>query len=145
MSGTPRFTLDHVAIAVAELAPALEAFARVLPLPASPPEEVPAEQVRTAFLDLGGVRLELLEPMGTGGALERFIAGGKRGLHHLAFRIEGVEIGEWFEELRRRGVRVLGQGPHPGSGSSRVFFVHPGSAAGVLVEFTQEEGPEGPP
>ena len=136
----PRFTLDHVAIAVPELVPALEAISRVLPLPASPAEEVPEEKVRTAFLEVGGVRLEFLEPMGAGGPLDRFLLEGKRGLHHLSFRLEGVKIGEWFEELRRRGVRLIGNGPHRGSGSTQVFFVHPSSTAGVLVEFSQEEG-----
>jgi methylmalonyl-CoA epimerase len=138
---SPRFTLEHVAIAVPELIPALEAITRVLPLPVSPGEDVPQEKVRTAFLDMGGVRLEFLEPMGLGGPLDRFLAEGKRGLHHLSFRLEGVKIGEWFEELRKRGVRLIGDGPHPGSGSTQVFFVHPSSTAGVLVEFTQEEGP----
>jgi methylmalonyl-CoA/ethylmalonyl-CoA epimerase len=137
MSAAPRISLDHIAIAVPSLEEALEAFRRLLPAAATPPEEVPSEQVRLSLLSVGGARIEVLEPTSKESPVGRFLSGGRRGVHHLSFRIDGVEIDEWFEELKRRGVEVLGAGPTPGGAGARVFFVHPRSTGGVLIEFSQ--------
>jgi methylmalonyl-CoA/ethylmalonyl-CoA epimerase len=136
----PRLALDHIAVAVGDLAGALEALGKVLPVPPSPVEELPSEALRLSFLEIGGVRLELMEPTGPASAVARSLEKGRSGLHHICFRIEEASIDEWCEELRRRGVEVIGAGPRPGAGGSRVFFVHPRSAAGILIEFSQGGG-----
>ncbi len=140
----PRFLLDHIGIAVPSLEEAMESFRRLFGTQTSMPEEVASQKVRIAFLDAGRTRIELLEGTSAESAVSRFLAGGRSGVHHLSFRVEGMTIQAWFDELRRRGVQVLGDGPHPGGGGALVFFVHPRSAAGVLIEFTQRDSTNRP-
>ncbi len=140
----PRFLLDHIGIAVPRLEEAMDMFRRLFGSPITTPEEVASEKVRIAFLEAGRTRIELLEATSPESAVSKFLAGGRSGIHHLSFRVEGMAIGAWFDELQRRGVEVLGNGPHPGGGGSRVFFVHPRSAAGTLIEFSQADPSDGP-
>jgi methylmalonyl-CoA/ethylmalonyl-CoA epimerase len=132
-----RVTLDHIGLASADLTASLAQLGDIFPEPASAVEEVPAEGVRLAFIDVGGPKIEVLESTREGSAVARYLEKRPPGVHHISFRIEGVPIDDWFAELRDRGVRVLGDGPSDGSNGTRIFFVHPESTAGVLVEFAQ--------
>ncbi|MBI4583040.1 MAG: methylmalonyl-CoA epimerase [Planctomycetes bacterium] len=132
-----RLSLDHIALAVKDLTGTLEQLAKVFTAPPAPAEEVPEEGVRLAFVDAGGTRLEVLESVRPDSAIARFLERRPPGLHHLSFEVEGLPIEEWYEELRRRGARVLGDGPRRGAGGKLVFFVHPDSTGGILVEFSQ--------
>jgi methylmalonyl-CoA epimerase len=131
-----RVRLEHVGIAVESLAAALERWAALLPAAASSRETVESQGVELAFVETDGARLELLESVDEDGAVGRFLKKRGPGVHHLSFLVDGVAIEDWFETLRRRGVRVLGNGPMPGAGGKRIFFVHPESTGGVLVEFS---------
>jgi len=132
-----RITLDHIAIAVPRLEEAMGAWERVFPASASPPEEVPTEKVRLSFLKIGWTSIELLSATAPDSPVARFLEGGRSGVHHLSFRVEGMDLREWCEELKRRGVEVLGKGPRPGAEGRQVFFIHPRFTAGLLVEFSQ--------
>ncbi len=132
-----RLTLDHIALAVKDLPGALDQLAKIFTAPPTASEVVPEEGVRLAFLDAGGTRLEVLESTRPDSAIARFLEQRPPGLHHLSFEVEGLPIEAWYEDLRRRGVRVLGDGPRRGAGGKLVFFVHPDSTGGILVEFSQ--------
>jgi methylmalonyl-CoA epimerase len=138
--GPPKLRLDHVGIAVEDMGAARERFEKILSTPASPVEEVPSERVKVSFFDLAGARIELLEGTGPESPVRKFLDGGRSGVHHISIRVEGGSIDGLFEELSARGVPVIGSGPRPGSGASRVFFIHPRAADGVLIEFSSEEG-----
>lgn len=135
-----RLTLDHIGIAVKDLAEARAAFARLLGRTPSEVEEVPGEGVRVSFFDLGGARIELLEATRPDSTIARFLASGRSGVHHVALKLEGEPIGERWQSFEASGVKTVGTGPSAGSSGSRVFFVHPRSACGVLLEFTAADG-----
>ena len=132
-----RFRLEHVGVAVESLDEASAQWSRLLGLETSSPERVESEGVRLSFLDVENSRVELLEGLSDGSPISRFLERRGSGVHHLSFEIEGVGIDEWFETLARRGARLIGEGPRPGADGCRVFFVHPASTGGVLIEFSQ--------
>jgi methylmalonyl-CoA/ethylmalonyl-CoA epimerase len=128
--------IDHLGIAVPSLAEAVKAY-EALGFTAQATEEVPSEKVRVAFLPVGESRLELLEPTEPGSAIARFLEK-RSGLHHVCVLVEDIEAA--LRELRARGVALLDERPRPGAGGSRVAFVHPRAAGGVLLELKEKAG-----
>ncbi len=139
MSGL-RIRMDHIGIAVQSLEEAREKFARLLGLEPSPIEEVPEEGVRVSFFNVDGCKLELLEGTSPESPVRKYLEKRRSGVHHMSFALDGIDIADHFTRLKAQGVDVLGEGPTPGSRDTRVFFVHPKAAGGVLVEFSQSEG-----
>ena len=133
-----RLRLEHVAIAVENLETACEEYSRLLGISASSIEEVESERVRLAFFELDGCRLELLEGTGDDSPIRKFLASGRRGVHHLAFTVDGEEIDATLDRLRAAGVPLLDDAPRTGAEESKVVFVHPRAASGVLTEFTKK-------
>jgi methylmalonyl-CoA/ethylmalonyl-CoA epimerase len=129
--------LDHVGIAVPQLDAALARWRPLLGAPSSPPEVVPSNRVRVAFLEAGGTHVELLEPTDDTSPVARFLASRGEGVHHLAFHVPSVNAA--LAELQSRGERVVDQTARPGARGRRVGFAHPSAFGGVLVEFV--EGP----
>jgi methylmalonyl-CoA/ethylmalonyl-CoA epimerase len=125
--------VDHLGIAVRSLADALRAYER-LGFQVESIQEVPTEKVRAAFLPVGESRLELLEPTEPGSVIARFLEK-RSGLHHVCVLVEDIEGA--MAELRAAGVELLDERPRPGAGGSRVAFVHPRAAAGVLLELKE--------
>lgn len=129
--------IDHVGIAVRSIA-AARGFYELLGLRVSRQEEVEHEGVKTAMLPVGGCRIELLEALGEGSVIGRFVARRGEGLHHVALRVSGIE--ERFSSLGAAGVRLASDRVRVGAGGQRYFFVHPESTGGVLVELVEDEG-----
>ena len=127
--------LDHVAIAVPSLDEAVPFYRDVLGLPFLYFEEVTDQKVRVACFDLGGMRLELLQPTSEDSPISKFLASRGGGLHHLAFRTEDVQ-GE-LDRVRKEGVRLIDETPRIGAGNMKIAFLHPKSTQGVLLELTQ--------
>ncbi|MEE9267779.1 MAG: methylmalonyl-CoA epimerase [Thermoplasmata archaeon] len=128
--------VDHIGIAVSDLAQAIQAY-EALGLRASAIEEVPSEAVKVALFPLGETRIELLEPSEKDSVIDRFLRKHGEGVHHLAFEVDNLE--EASRALRAAGVRLVYGSPHSGEGGSRINFIHPTSARGVLIEL--REGP----
>jgi methylmalonyl-CoA/ethylmalonyl-CoA epimerase len=126
--------VDHLGIAVKDLAEAVRAY-EALGFTVDATHEVPTEKVRTAFLPAGESHLELLEPTDPSSAIARFLEK-RSGLHHVCVLVDDIEAA--LAELKARGVPVLDETPRPGAGGCRVAFVHPRSAAGVLIELKEE-------
>jgi methylmalonyl-CoA/ethylmalonyl-CoA epimerase len=143
MSGEsgPRMRLDHIGIAVPDLERARRDFSRLLGSEPSPVEVVEEEQVRLCFFDLGGARLELLEPLSPSSPIARFLERGRSGVHHLSIALEGLPLESFRDQLESRGVELAGREVRDGSGGSRILFAHPRAAASVLIEFTQVAPP----
>jgi methylmalonyl-CoA epimerase len=129
--------LDHVGIAVPNLAEAIERWRPLVGVPEGPPEEVPSNRVRVAFVTVGGTHVELLEPTEPSSPVARFLEARGPGLHHLAFAVPSVDSA--LAEVRARGERTVDDRARPGSRGRRVGFAHPSAYGGVLVEFV--EGP----
>jgi len=132
--------IDHVGIAVPDLDAALESYASTFGLH-SVHEEVNEEQgVREAMLAVGDSdqRIQLLAPLSEDSTIAKFLARHGQGIQQLAYRV--ADIDAVSEILRERGVRLLYDAPKRGTSDSRVNFVHPKDAGGVLVELV-EPGP----
>jgi len=130
-------TIDHVGIAVPDLDVAIAFYAQTLGVH-SVHEEVNEEQgVREAMLAVGDgtTRVQLLAPLTPESTIARFIGRSGPGLQQLAFRVADVEAAA--EVLRGRGLRLLYDAPRRGTAGSRVNFVHPKDAGGVLIELVQ--------
>ena len=129
--------IDHVGIAVPDLDDALEMYASTFGLH-SIHEEVNEEQgVREAMLAVGdsGSCIQLLAPLSEDSTIAKFLARNGQGIQQLAYRVSDIDAVS--ETLRERGVRLLYDVPKRGTSDSRVNFVHPKDAGGVLVELVQ--------
>jgi methylmalonyl-CoA/ethylmalonyl-CoA epimerase len=131
-------TIDHIGIAVGDLAEALTFYRDALGLEVEAPEEVASQRVRAHFIPLGESALELLEATTDDSPIARFIARRGPGIHHITLSVD--DIGAALSQLRARGVTLIDDVPRPGAHGSLVAFIHPASAHGVLVELKQAAG-----
>ena len=138
MPATSLFTkIDHVGIAVPDLDEAIAFYAETFGVH-SVHEEVNEEQgVREAMLAVGdgATRIQLLAPLNDESTIAKFIDRNGPGLQQLAFRVTDVEAVS--ATLRERGLRLLYDAPRRGTANSRINFVHPKDAGGVLVELVE--------
>ena len=132
--------LEHVAIAVDDLDAAIALFSSILGMPDSGRELVDSEQVQVAFFDLGGARIELLEPTTDDSPVGRFLQRRGAGLHHIALEVPNID--QALERCRAAGLRTVGEAPRRGAGGRRVAFLHPGSTGGVLLELSEPPRPQ---
>lgn len=132
-------SLDHVAIAVSELDPAIARFVGDLGLALHGTEDVAPAQTRTAFLPVAGpTTIELVAPLEGAGPIARHLEKRGPGLHHLCFRTDDIEAD--VARLRERGWQFTTDVPTPGAHGTRVIFVHPRSTGGVLIELAEHPG-----
>jgi methylmalonyl-CoA/ethylmalonyl-CoA epimerase len=127
--------IDHLGIAVRSLEEAIPHYEQTLGLTCSKREEVPSQQVRTAFFDCGDVHLELLEPTSPDSPIAKFIETHGPGIHHLAFATDDI-VGQ-LDRARDHGARLIHEAPFEGAAGKQVAFLHPKSTFGVLTEFCQ--------
>jgi methylmalonyl-CoA/ethylmalonyl-CoA epimerase len=128
-------TLDHIGIAVGDLAQALAFYRDALGLEVEPPEEVASQRVRAHFVPVGEATLELLEPTAPDSPIAKFIEKRGPGVHHVTLRVD--DIREALARLTARGVRLIDASPREGAEGALIAFVHPASTHGVLVELKQ--------
>jgi methylmalonyl-CoA/ethylmalonyl-CoA epimerase len=131
--------LDHIAIAVPDLEAAIRRFVDDFGLSLEGVEDVVAASTRTAFLPVNAAHIELVHPLDGGGAIRKFLDSRGGGLHHVCFVSDDVDAD--MARLRARGYRFTTDTPMPGAHGSRVAFVHPASADGLLIELAQLAGP----
>jgi methylmalonyl-CoA epimerase len=127
--------IDHVGIAVEDIDTALPAYRDSLGLPLVHRETVAEQGVDAALLDVGESHVELLQPLTPESAIAKFISQRGPGLHHVAYRVGDID--RTLSELKEAGMRLIDERPRTGIRGSRIAFVHPGSAAGVLTEIVQ--------
>ena len=128
------FSIDHIGVAVKSLA-AAKAIYEKLGLRVSPEELVEAEQVRVVMVPVGESRLELLEPTSENSVIAKFIAKRGEGLHHICFRVSDIDA--VMATMVAAGVRFIDAQPRQGAHGSRIAFIHPSSAGGLLIELKQ--------
>ena len=129
--------IDHVGIAVPDLDAAIEFYRATFGI-ASVHEEVNEEQgVREAMLAVGDgdTRIQLLAPLTPTSAIAKFLDTRGPGIQQLAVRVADVEVVS--ADLRAKGLRLLYDAPKRGTAGSRVNFVHPKDAGGVLLELVE--------
>ena len=127
--------LDHVGIAVRSIEQALSVYEKLGAFEVQR-TEVAGQGAKIALLKAVETSIELLEPTSDEGSLAKFLGEKGEGLHHIAFSVDDIEGS--MAELSARGFRFIYEKPAEGKFGSRVNFIHPKTAGGVLVELTQK-------
>ena len=128
--------IDHVGVATEDLDAALATYEGTFSMPVVHRETVTEQGVEAVLLEVGPCHVELLRPLGPETPVGRFITrNGGPGLHHVAYRVDDIDA--TLTELAGRGVELIDSAPRTGIRSSRVAFVHPRAAGGVLTEIVE--------
>ena len=129
--------IEHIGIAVKDLAAAGRVYEKLLNTSVYKTEEVSGEAVKTAFLQSGPNKIELLEATSSDSVINQFIEKRGEGLHHIAFDVDDIEAE--MERLKAEGFILLNDTPKACADNKLVCFIHPKSANGVLIELCQEK------
>lgn len=129
--------VEHIGIAVKELATSVPLFEKLLNSQCYKTETVVSENVNTAFFKLGATKIELLESLSTDGVISRFIENKGEGIHHIAFEV--VDIQKEMARLKKEGFLLLNDTPRPGADNKLVCFLHPKHTNSVLIELCMEQ------
>jgi methylmalonyl-CoA/ethylmalonyl-CoA epimerase len=129
--------LNHVAIAVRDIAAASRVYRETLGAQVSEPEAVPEHGVTVVFITLPNTKIELLEPLGAESPIAKFLEKSPDGgMHHVCYEVDDILAAR--DQLVRSGARVLGSGePRIGAHGKPVLFLHPKDFCGTLVELEQ--------
>jgi len=129
--------LNHVAIAVPDLAAASALYRDTLGAEVSDPVDQPEHGVTTVFVALPNTKIELLHPLGADSPIARFLEkNAAGGIHHVCYEVADIRAAR--DRLVADGLRVLGDGePRIGAHGKPVLFLHPKDMAGTLVELEQ--------
>ncbi len=129
--------LNHVAIAVKDIAAATALYRDTLGAQVSEAVEQVAHGVTTVFIHLPNTKIELLEPLGEGSPIAKFLERNPDGgIHHICYEVDDILAAR--DRLKAAGARVLGDGePKIGAHGKPVLFLHPKDFTGTLVELEQ--------
>ncbi|TPI15989.1 methylmalonyl-CoA epimerase [Mesorhizobium sp. B4-1-3] len=129
--------LNHVALAVPDLAAAAAAYRDTLGARVGEPQALPEHGVTVVFVDVGNTKIELLEPLGDTSPIAAFLEKNPSGgMHHVCYEVDDILAAR--DHLKQSGARVLGDGnPKIGAHGKPVLFLHPKDFFGTLVELEQ--------
>jgi len=130
--------VSHIAIAVRSLEETIPFYRDVLGLTLEGTEVVPDQKVKMAFFLAGQTRIELLEATTEDSPISKFVAERGGGIHHLALRTEDVSAE--IARMQEQKIRMIDSAPRGGAHHTRIAFMHPKAAHGVLLELTEESG-----
>jgi methylmalonyl-CoA/ethylmalonyl-CoA epimerase len=129
--------LNHVAIAVPDLAAAIALYRDTLGARVSAPLDQPEHRVTVVFVELPNTKIELLHPLGTNSPIANFLErNASGGIHHICYEVDDILAAR--DRLKANGARVLGDGePRIGAHGKPVLFLHPKDFVGTLIELEQ--------
>lgn len=125
--------IEHIGIAVENLQEAIKYWEEVMGLECYNIEEVADKKVKTAFLKIGEVKIELLEATSEDSPIAKFIEKKGAGVHHIAFAVEDTD--KALQDAKDKGVRLIDEHSRKGAENLNIGFMHPKSTFGVLTEF----------
>jgi methylmalonyl-CoA/ethylmalonyl-CoA epimerase len=129
----------HLGYAVRDIEAASRFYEENFGVVPGEPEVVEEQGIVAAMFSVGDSTIELVQPTRPDSPVGKFLAKRGEGVHHVAFEVEDLQ--ETLAELRRNGVELIDEEPRRGAGGTRIAFVHPKGAFGVLTELV--ELPEG--
>ena len=129
--------IEHLGIAVQSIDAVLPYFRDVLGLEVYKTEVVEDQKVKTAFMQVGEVKLELLEPTCLESTVQEFLDNGGRGVHHVAFKVEDG-VAEALAFCDAQGVRLIDKAPRKGADGLHIAFLHPNTTCGILTALCEE-------
>ncbi len=129
--------LNHVAIAVKDLAAAAAVYRASLGAEVSAPVPLPEHGVTTVFVTLPNAKIELIAPLGENSPIAKFLERNPDGgIHHLCYEVSDIRAAR--DKLKAEGARVLGDGePKVGAHGKPVLFLHPKDFCGTLIELEE--------
>jgi len=129
--------VNHIALAVPDLAEAVERYRSMLGASVTAPEALPEHGVTVVFVTLENTKVELLEPLGEESPIAAFLAKNPAGgMHHICYEVDDILAAR--DRLVAGGARVLGDGqPKTGAHGKPVLFLHPKDFFGTLIELEQ--------
>ena len=129
--------LNHIAIAVPDLAKAANLYRDVMGAKVSEPKAQPAHGVTVVFVELPNTKIELLHPLGDSSPIANFLErNASGGIHHICYEVDDIIAAR--DRLKANGARVLGDGePRIGAHGKPVLFLHPKDFVGTLIELEQ--------
>jgi methylmalonyl-CoA/ethylmalonyl-CoA epimerase len=125
----------HLGYAVEDLAAAASFYEEYFGASPGEPEVVDDQGIIATMFRVGDASIELLQPTRPDSPVGRFLARRGEGFHHVAFEVE--DLGGTLEKLKRNGVELIDEEPKRGAGGTKVAFVHPKGAFGVLTELVE--------
>ena len=132
--------IDHIAVIVRSIEQALGFYRDTLGIVPTEIKEVPSEQVRIAFLPMGGPggsEIELIEPTMPDSSLAKFLEKRGEGLHHICLEVDDIDAA--LQEMQEKGAPVLDKQPRIAA-EGRAVFLHPKGTNGVLLELLEKHG-----
>ena len=129
--------VNHIAIAVPDLASAVASYRDVLGAAVTAPQTLPEHGVTVVFIDVGNTKIELLEPLGEGSPIAAFLEKNPAGgMHHICYEVADILAAR--DRLVEGGARILGDGkPKTGAHGKPVLFLHPKDFFGTLIELEE--------
>ena len=129
--------VEHIGIAVKDLAVSIPLFEQLLNTICYKTELVASENVQTAFFQTGETKIELLQSTTEDGVIAKYIEKKGEGMHHIAFDVK--DIYSEMERLKAAGFMLLNEQPKEGADNKLICFLHPKGTNGVLIELCQEK------
>jgi methylmalonyl-CoA/ethylmalonyl-CoA epimerase len=129
--------VEHIGIAVADLDRCIERFEKLLGLECKQRERSEPNKVEVAVFECGGTRLELVSPIDQTSPIHRFVEKGGNSLHHICFKVEGID--QWLTFLDGEGVGLIDKTPRDGALGHRIAFLKPKSICNFLIELSEEK------
>jgi methylmalonyl-CoA/ethylmalonyl-CoA epimerase len=129
--------IEHIGIAVSNLAAAIDLYEKLFGLKCYNIEEVPDQKVKTAFFKVGDTKIELLESTDPESSIGKFIATRGEGIHHIAFAVDDIE--KQLKHAENIGVKLIDTRPRKGAEGLDIAFLHPKSTSGVLIEICEDK------
>lgn len=127
--------INHVAIALPDLAAGQKFWAESLGLSLERVSVVPDEGVTVAFLSVGDAEIELLQPLDGEGGVAKFLQKRGAGIHHICFEVEDIE--QMLAELKSAGIPLINETPRLNPDGKQYAFLHPKGTGGILIELYQ--------
>lgn len=128
---------DHIGIAVKSIDESLKLYKDVLEMDFKGIEEMVERSLKTAFIQTGDSMIELLEPTSEKSTIAKYLEKRGQGIHHIALQVDNIK--ETMESLKQKGYKLLSDEPEKGAHGTKVAFLHPKSANGVLLELVEVE------
>ncbi|WP_164218124.1 methylmalonyl-CoA epimerase [Virgibacillus sp. YIM 98842] len=134
-SPKPPEKIAHIGIAVKQIDAVLPFYTDTLGLTLEGVEKVDSEGVKVAFLKIGETRFELLEPVNENSPIQEFLSKKGEGIHHIALEVDNLH--ERLQRLKTEGISMINDEPKNGAHDSKIAFIHPKAANGVLFELCE--------
>ena len=129
--------IEHLGIAVVNIEESLRVFETLLGIKCYKIEEVESEVVKTAFLQVGESKIELLEATNPDSPIAKYLEKRGQGVHHIAFEVDNIQTE--IERLLNEGFVLIHESPKNGADNKLIAFLHPKSTEGILIELCQEK------